>query len=440
MQGNQNKNNIREILNSCISILDTIRIDYNSTIGPRTTRLMQKIKELIPLLECEHSYIASVLKQALKNLPSNGNYINAYVFGDIRTAIRILDDIYTLKTEDNASIIKGKKIFISHSSENKLLIDEFVDKILRLSCGFDTSDIIYTSRQATGVGLGDGIPQFIKDNIKTSSFVLFMISSDYRQSEVCLNEMGAAWALDKKTVSILLPDVSFDSLGWLTSLDKAIKINDSEGLDKLVTMISDKELNIADWNRQKELFISKCKEFKLPAVAENKNVEKQKSKNNLKIFDTKFYVRAIAEGEYQYQLDLRLRTECDIVLKDASLVNDDTFIGNVSKPSKELRFVSAIPSDNININTIKPSEYKSKVLASISEKGIRITDTRMASGEQISISFVGAFVTTRECDGHVDLPINNWSFCLSYDIDGNVCIPIKLNIAECNINGYFLHN
>ena len=45
MQGNQNKNNIREILNSCISILDTIRIDYNSTIGPRTTRLMQKIKD-----------------------------------------------------------------------------------------------------------------------------------------------------------------------------------------------------------------------------------------------------------------------------------------------------------------------------------------------------------------------------------------------------------
>ena len=339
-----------------------------------------------------------------------------------------------------AGKIYYNKIFISHASENKLLIDEFVDKILRLSCGFNTSDIIYTSRQTTGVGLGDGIPQFIKDNIKTSSLVLFMISSGYRQSEVCLNEMGAAWALDKKTISILLPDVSFNSLGWLTSLDKAIKINDSESLDKLVSMISRKELDIADWNRQKESFISKCYEIQIPKTKERGRIEKHKSINNLKIFDTKFYVRAVTEGEYQYQLDLRLRSESNIVLKNAFIVNDNTFIGDVSNPCKEIRLVSAIPCDSININTVKPSDYKSKVLACISEKGIRITDTSIASGTQISISFVGAFITTRESDGHVDLPLNNWSFCLSYDIDSYTSIPIKLNIAEYNINGYFWHN
>ena len=338
-----------------------------------------------------------------------------------------------------AGKIYYNKIFISHASKNKLLIDEFVDKILRLSCGFNTSDIIYTSRQTTGVGLGDGIPQFIKDNIKTSSLVLFMISSDYRQSEVCLNEMGAAWALDKKTISILLPDVSFNSLGWLTSLDKAIKINDSEGLDKLVSMISRKELDIVDWNRQKELFISKCYEFQVPQE-EGEKFEKHKSINNLNIFDTKFYVRAVTEGEYQYQLDLRLRSESNIVLKNAFIVNDHTFIGDVSNPSKEIKLVSAIPSDSIDINTIKPSDYKSKVLTCISEKGIRITDTRISCGEQISISFVGGFVTTRECDGNVDLPLNNWRFYLSYDIDNNISIPIKLNIAKYNVSGYFWHN
>lgn len=338
-----------------------------------------------------------------------------------------------------AGKIYYNKIFISHASKNKLLIDEFVDKILRLSCGFNTSDIIYTSRQTTGVGLGDGIPQFIKDNIKTSSLVLFMISSDYRQSEVCLNEMGAAWALDKKTISILLPDVSFNSLGWLTSLDKAIKINDSEGLDKLVSMISRKELDIVDWNRQKELFISKCYEFQVPQE-EGEKFEKHKSINNLNIFDTKFYVRAVTEGEYQYQLDLRLRSESNIVLKNAFIVNDNTFIGDVSNPSKEIKLVSAIPSDSIDINTIKPSDYKSKVLTCISEKGIRITDTRISCGEQISISFVGGFVTTRECDGYVDLPLNNWRFYLSYDIDNNISIPIKLNIAKYNVSGYFWHN
>ena len=49
------------------------------------------------------------------------------------------------------------KVFISHSSEDKNLIDDFVDKVLRLSCGLNTTDIIYTSRQTTGVELGDNI-------------------------------------------------------------------------------------------------------------------------------------------------------------------------------------------------------------------------------------------------------------------------------------------
>ena len=152
------------------------------------------------------------------------------------------------------------KIFISHSSEDKRLIDEFIDKVLRLTCGFDSSEIIYTSRQSTGAELGESIPTFIKDNLESSSLVVFMISPNYRESEVCLNEMGAAWALEKNILSILLPNVPFKKLGWLTSFNKAIKIDDSESLDKLVTMLSRKEIDIADWNRQKESFLSFCKE------------------------------------------------------------------------------------------------------------------------------------------------------------------------------------
>jgi hypothetical protein len=47
--------------------------------------------------------------------------------------------------------------------------------------------------------------------------------------------------------TVLLPDVSFNSLGWLTSLDKAIKINDGEGLDsikELALWIEDHESDI----------------------------------------------------------------------------------------------------------------------------------------------------------------------------------------------------
>ncbi|WP_052074850.1 toll/interleukin-1 receptor domain-containing protein [Porphyromonas sp. COT-052 OH4946] len=153
------------------------------------------------------------------------------------------------------------KVFLSHASKDSSLIGEFVDKILRLSCGFDTSDIIYTSREDTGVEPGEGIPSFIKENLRTSSLILFLISDNYKKSEVCLNEMGAAWALEKETFSILLPGTTFQSLGWLTSLNKAIKIDDSEGLDTIYLKLSRKEDNTLDWNRQKDAFIKYCAEW-----------------------------------------------------------------------------------------------------------------------------------------------------------------------------------
>jgi len=153
------------------------------------------------------------------------------------------------------------KIFISHSSDDQVLIDEFVNKVLRLSCGFNIADIVYTSRQSTGVELGEGIPPFIKSNLQTSSLILFMISSNYRSSEACLNEMGAAWGMGKKTVSLVLPNTPFTSIGWLKSLDKAIKIDDGEGLDKLYLMLGRIDSNMIEWNIQKKSFLTDCKKW-----------------------------------------------------------------------------------------------------------------------------------------------------------------------------------
>ncbi len=154
------------------------------------------------------------------------------------------------------------KVFISHSSNDKKLLDEFVDKILKQACGLSNENIAYTSIHSTGVNLGDGIPRFIKDNLKTSSLVLFMISDNYRKSEVCLNEMGAAWAFERKTLSILLPNMQFDKLGWLTSFNKAIKIDDEEGLDTLFDMLSRDQCELSDWTRIKKSFIDLCKDAK----------------------------------------------------------------------------------------------------------------------------------------------------------------------------------
>ena len=48
-----------------------------------------------------------------------------------------------------------------------------------------------------------------------------------------MNEVGAALALKKSIIQIVLPGTNFNQLGWLINTDKALKINDRYCLDSL---------------------------------------------------------------------------------------------------------------------------------------------------------------------------------------------------------------
>ena len=175
--------------------------------------------------------------------------------------------------------LSKKRIFISHASKDGELIGKFVDSIFLLGMGMDSEIIAYTSREDTGVPAGESIPQFIQDNIACADIVLLMISDNYKSSEVCLNEMGAAWALNKHIIQILLPNTSFDKLGWLCSLDKALKIDDADSIDGLCEVFADKlDIGIKPsvWNRNKAAFLAYCSTFSttlLPSVIEPEVVE-----------------------------------------------------------------------------------------------------------------------------------------------------------------------
>ena len=178
------------------------------------------------------------------------------------------------------SVLSSKKrIFISHASKDNELIGKFVDLIFLLGMGIDSEIIAYTSREDTGVPAGESIPQFIQDNIACADIALLMISDNYKSSEVCLNEMGAAWALNKHIIQILLPNTSFDKLGWLCSLDKALKIDDADSIDGLCEVFADKlDIGIkpSAWNRNKSAFLAYCSTLSpslLPTVIEPEVVE-----------------------------------------------------------------------------------------------------------------------------------------------------------------------
>lgn len=189
-----------------------------------------------------------------------------------------VDKRTVVESSPNIIVSSKKRIFISHASKDKELIGKFVDSIFLLGMGVASEIIAYTSREDTGVPPGESIPEFIQDNIACADIVLLMISDNYKNSEVCLNEMGAAWALNKYIIQILLPNTSFDKLGWLCSLDKAIKIDNPESIDILCEVVTDRlDISIKPtvWNRNKTAFTSYCTTLTttLPAIIESKVVD-----------------------------------------------------------------------------------------------------------------------------------------------------------------------
>lgn len=189
-----------------------------------------------------------------------------------------VDKRTVVESSPNIIVSSKKRIFISHASKDKELIGKFVDSIFLLGMGVASEIIAYTSREDTGVPPGESIPEFIQDNIACADIVLLMISDNYKNSEVCLNEMGAAWALNKYIIQILLPNTSFDKLGWLCSLDKAIKIDNPESIDILSEVVTDRlDISIKPtvWNRNKTAFTSYCTTLTttLPAIIESKVVD-----------------------------------------------------------------------------------------------------------------------------------------------------------------------
>lgn len=204
-----------------------------------------------------------------------------------------------IKQTSQAQSSSKKRIFISHASKDRKVIDKFVDSIILLGMGIESNSIAYTSREDTGVPPGQSIPQFIQNNIACADIVLLMISNNYKKSEVCLNEMGAAWALNKSIIQILLPNTSIERLGWLCSLEKALKIDETESMDSLCEVITERldiSVKPSVWNRNKLSFITYCQAFTsvgLPDDLESVNkIANSDDTQNLGILDYRLMLDA----------------------------------------------------------------------------------------------------------------------------------------------------
>lgn len=117
------------------------------------------------------------------------------------------------------------RIFISHREKNKNQVAAFMDLLYsigipRPSIAQPESMIFCTSHPATYLENGSRNLDEIKNQVtdKVHTFYILWYTDDYFESQACLNEAGAIWAMGKKYQEILFPKFSSRKIGGL--LDK----------------------------------------------------------------------------------------------------------------------------------------------------------------------------------------------------------------------------
>ncbi len=156
--------------------------------------------------------------------------------------------------------VNKDKIFVSHSSKDIEIIDSFVEKILILGLEIPSNRVFCTSMHGHGIQSGQYIPDRLREEINMSSIALLFISHNYKSSEICLNEVGAAWVTHEKeeVIPLLLPDVDFTEIGYLNISRLGLKIYERQGILKLIQDNKEKlnpNFNLEKLNKQIDLFL-----------------------------------------------------------------------------------------------------------------------------------------------------------------------------------------
>jgi hypothetical protein len=210
------------------------------------------LQSLCDFISGKYPYIASKLKE------HTHNYGNNPVFhqGAIDELVN-----YIIYKERPAN--SNRKFFISHSTEDEVIIKGFVEKILMLGCGFKRKEIFCTLDH-TAIRTGDDFRNVIIENMKNCDYILCLISANYRKSEVCQNEMGAAWCMEEKRVlPFKFPNVEFGETGFLNVVKQVADITDKSKLDELYEDLCSRYEMPPDWknfNEQKDAFVKMVEE------------------------------------------------------------------------------------------------------------------------------------------------------------------------------------
>ncbi|MBR3318540.1 MAG: toll/interleukin-1 receptor domain-containing protein [Atopobiaceae bacterium] len=162
-----------------------------------------------------------------------------------------------------------EKIFISHREKDKYHVDALVELLYAIGIPRPTAHgddrvIFCTSHPAAYIDNGERNLDTIKSQLNGPEHVFFIMwySDSYFESQACLNEAGAIWAMGKRYQEILAPSFDSSKIGGLTDKQPVwIRANDKYRLNtfkaQLESMFCLDPLDQNAWEASRDAYISK---------------------------------------------------------------------------------------------------------------------------------------------------------------------------------------
>jgi gas vesicle protein len=115
------------------------------------------------------------------------------------------------------------------------MADSLIDKLIVPFFGLNKHNhIFYTSKRVTGIKASLNWKVKIKSSIKNCKYFIALITPNYKESEMCIGEIGAAWVLGKKIYPLIIPPITFENFSVIISDLQAEDLSKTDNVKSFV--------------------------------------------------------------------------------------------------------------------------------------------------------------------------------------------------------------
>lgn len=259
---NSNLNEINEIIGLCDSMVEVIM--QGGMIWTGNT-IYETYKKRINAFFTNHNELQRNYGPylALGSLFFKGSSYSV----SLSEARIIRDTVISMKHELYPECFE--KIFISHREKDKEQVAAFVDLLHAIGIPRPTAAdpdtcIFCTSHPEAYIANGEKNLEEIRRQFNSSAHTFFILwyTDHYFESQACLNEAGAIWAMNKRYQEILLPSFKSEKIGGLLDkqpvwfkADNKFRLNTFK--EQLEKMFSLSPLMMNAWELARDAFISR---------------------------------------------------------------------------------------------------------------------------------------------------------------------------------------